>query len=43
VIRVTKEPEKDRSIAEYAQIASTSTQILSSAVTLLVLVTQVFN
>jgi protein involved in polysaccharide export with SLBB domain len=43
VIRVTKEPEKDRSIAQYAQIASTSTQILSSAVTLLVLVTQVFN
>ena len=43
VIRVTKEPEKERSIAQYAQIASTSTQILSSAVTLLVLVTQVFN
>ncbi|PSQ97772.1 MAG: sugar ABC transporter substrate-binding protein [Bacteroidetes bacterium SW_9_63_38] len=43
VIRVTKEEETDRSIAQYAQIASTSTQILSSAVTLLVLVTQVLN
>jgi protein involved in polysaccharide export with SLBB domain len=43
VIRVEKAPETDRSIADIAQIASTSTQILSSAVTLLVLVTQVFN
>ena len=42
VIRVTEEPEKENDI-DYAQIASNVTQILSSALTVLVLATRVFD
>jgi hypothetical protein len=42
VIRVTKEPEKEQTV-DYSEIASNVTQILSSALTVLVLATRVFN
>jgi protein involved in polysaccharide export with SLBB domain len=42
VIRVTEEPPQEQQI-DYTQIASNVTQILSSAVTILALVSQVFN
>jgi protein involved in polysaccharide export with SLBB domain len=42
VIRVTEEPEQEQEI-DYAEIASNVTQVLSSALTVLVLATRVFN
>ena len=42
VIRVTQEPEKEETV-DYAEIASNVTQILSSALTVLVLATRVFD
>ncbi len=42
VIRVEEEPERDKEI-DYGEIASNVTQILSSALTVLVLATRVFN
>jgi protein involved in polysaccharide export with SLBB domain len=42
VIRVTREPPRQRDV-DYAEIASNITQIVSSTLTVLVLVTRVFN